>query len=165
MEHWARKYLPDYFESQFDVLKKRAGEMAAHLVEELVEDGTIRSLDPKQLKAKLKGLLEENPFVQFAYVADSAGSRLLGWAVKVADRASFQGLSQENDFTDRSWFQRPLADGRVHVSDFYTSRYTNRLCITVSGPIRDDEDEITAILGIDIQFEDLVRMEKDEADL
>lgn len=161
MEKWARKYLPDYFESEFDVLKRRAGEIAAHLVEELIERPEMTGLETETVNLNLAALIEENPFIQFAYVANAEGNRLPGWAVQVKSKASFKGLSVDEDVTDRSWFQNPLADGQVHVSDFYTSRWTKLLCITVSGPIRNEEDEIVAILGIDIQFEDLVKMEKD----
>jgi hypothetical protein len=31
----------------------------------------------------------------------------------------------------------------------------------VSGPIRNDEDEIVGILGIDLRFEDLAKMEQE----
>ncbi len=160
MERWSRKYLPDYFESQFDVLKRRAGEMATHLVEELIERPEMAALEGAPINGLLEDLLKENPFIQFAYVANAEGNRLPGWAVQVKDKAFFKGLSVDEDVTDRSWFQEPLADGAVHVSNFYSSRWTNRLCITVSGPVRNQEDEIVAILGADIQFEDLVRMEK-----
>jgi hypothetical protein len=48
------------------------------------------------------------------------------------------------------------------VTDFYTSRYTGALCITVSAPIRNELEEIVGILGIDIRFEDLAKMEEME---
>ncbi len=53
-----------------------------------------------------------------------------------------------------------MKDGKVHVTDFYTSRYTGALCITVSAPIRNEFEEIVGILGIDIRFEDLAKMEE-----
>jgi citrate (Re)-synthase len=46
------------------------------------------------------------------------------------------------------------------VTDFYTSRYTGALCITVSAPITNEYEEIVGILGIDIRFEDLAKMEE-----
>ncbi|MBU1449211.1 hypothetical protein KKF45_05195, partial [Patescibacteria group bacterium] len=50
----------------------------------------------------------------------------------------------------------------IHVTDFYTSKITGALCITVSGPIRNDEDQIIGVLGGDIRFEDLAKMEAEE---
>jgi hypothetical protein len=67
----------------------------------------------------------------------------------------------DSDFSDRTWFIEPIKDGEIHVSEFYTSRITGALCITVSGPIRNDEDEIVGILGIDLRFEDLAKMEQE----
>jgi len=161
MERWARRYLPHYFESQFDALKKRAGELAIHLVEGLIENEAVRSLDVKAMESVFRRFMEENPFIQYLYVVDHEGRRLLTYIVQVTDRANFQDVQVEGDFTDRAWFTEPLADGQVHVSDFYTSRFTQRLCITVSGPVRDKRDEIVGILGADIRFEQLAKMEKE----
>ncbi len=161
MESWARRYLSDYFTSEFDALKKRAGEMAVHLIAELVEDERILSLDPKTIEPVFESFLAENPFIQYVYIVGSDGRMLICQAFQLADRAMFQQVPPREDYSNRPWFQRPLADGQVHVTDFYTSRYTHRLCITVSGPIRDAEDEIVAVLGADIRFEDLAKLEAD----
>jgi hypothetical protein len=42
------------------------------------------------------------------------------------------------------------------------SRYTGALCITVSVPIRDASEEIMGIMGVDIGFEELVKLEEEE---
>jgi hypothetical protein len=54
----------------------------------------------------------------------------------------------------------PIKDGRVHITDFYKSIYTGALCITVSAPIRDINDEIVGVLGVDIRFEELAKLEE-----
>ena len=46
LERWSRRYLPEYFITEFDMLKQHAHALAAHLVEEVVESEMIRSLDP-----------------------------------------------------------------------------------------------------------------------
>jgi hypothetical protein len=61
------------------------------------------------------------------------------------------------DYSDRSWFVEPLKDGQIHVSELYTSQITGRLCLTVSGPVRDAQDQIVGICGLDIKFEDLTK--------
>jgi hypothetical protein len=48
----------------------------------------------------------------------------------------------------------------VAVTSLYTSRITGALCITVSGPIRNEVGEIVAVLGLDIRFEDLTKAEE-----
>jgi hypothetical protein len=48
------------------------------------------------------------------------------------------------------------------VSELYTSKITGRFCQTVSGPIRDEEDQIVGVSGLDIKFEDLATAEGED---
>lgn len=56
----------------------------------------------------------------------------------------------------------PLKDGQVHVSELYTSQITGRLCLTVFGPIGDEEDRVVGVCGLDIKFEDLAKAEGED---
>lgn len=162
MEGLARKFLPELFTSDFDKLKKRAHELAAHLVEDLVEREEIRSMDPEKIEPILKKVLEDNPFIQFLYVVDKEGNKITHNITHIEDRSKYASFKLDSDFSGRPWFIAPLKDGKIHVTDFYTSRITGALCITVSGPIRNEEDEIIGVLGIDIRFEELAKMEKED---
>jgi isopropylmalate/homocitrate/citramalate synthase len=160
LERWARRYLPEYFISEFDRLKQRAYVLAAHLVEEVVESDMMRSFVAERQEPLLQTLLELNPFIQYIYVTDRQGLKITHNITHIVDKSKYQSATVGEDLSDRPWFIEPMKDGKVHVTDFYTSRYTGALCITVSAPIRDSNDEIAGILGIDIRFEDLAKMEK-----
>ncbi len=162
MEALARKYLPELFTSEFDQLKKRAHSLAFHIVEDLVERTEIRSMDPALIEPVLQRVLEENPFIQFLYVVNKEGQKITKNITHIEDRAKYATFQLDSDFSARPWFIAPIKDGKIHVSDFYTSRITGALCITVSGPIRNEEDEIIGVLGIDMRFEDLAKMESEE---
>ncbi|MCU0589500.1 MAG: histone-lysine N-methyltransferase [Syntrophobacteraceae bacterium] len=160
LERWARRYLPEYFVSEFDLLKQRAHALAAHLVEEVVESEMIKTMDPARQEPLLQTLLELNPFIQYIYITDREGRKTTRNITHIVDKAKYESAKVGEDLSDRPWFIEPMKDGRVHVTDFYSSRYTGALCITVSAPIRDEADEITGILGIDMRFEDLAKMEQ-----
>ncbi|MDR3568071.1 MAG: cache domain-containing protein [Syntrophobacteraceae bacterium] len=160
LERWARRYLPEYFISEFDRLKQRAYLLAAHLVEEVVESDMMRSFVPERQEPLLQTLLELNPFIQYIYVTNGQGQKITHNITHIVDKSKYQSAVVGEDLSDRPWFIEPMKDGKVHVTDFYTSRYTGALCITVSAPIRDAHDEIAGILGIDIRFEDLAKMDK-----
>ncbi len=160
LERWSRQYLPEYFISEFDRLKARAYALAAHLVAEVVESEMIRSLDSERQEPLLQTLLELNPFIQYIYVTDRQGRKITRNITHIVDKSKYESARVGEDLSDRPWFIEPMKDGKVHVTDFYTSRYTGALCITVSAPIRDSAEEIAGILGIDIRFEDLAKMEK-----
>lgn len=160
LERWARRYLSEYFVSEFDMLKRKAHSLAAHLVEEVVESEAIKSMDPARQEPLLQSLLDLNPFIQYIYVTDHEGLKLTKNITHIVDKAKYENAKVGEDLSDRPWFTEPLRDGKVHVTDFYSSRYTGALCITVSAPIRDELEDIVGILGIDIRFEDLAKMEE-----
>ena len=157
----ARKYLPELFISEFDKLKLKAHELAFHLVEHLIDRKEIQSMDPELAKPIFIQILDDNPFIQFLYVVNADGRKITQNFTHLEDRAKYANYQLDSDFSARPWFIEPIKDGEIHVSEFYTSRITDALCITVSGPIRNDEDEIVGILGIDLRFEDLAKMEQD----
>jgi len=159
LERKARKYLPELFISDFDLIKQRAYDMAAQLIEEVVERPEIRSMDPKQQEPLLEKVEEENPFIQFLYVVNLEGRKITRNITRPEDRAKYEAIGMDEDFSDRQWFIEPLKSGKVHVTDFYTSRITGALCITVSAPIRNEEEEIVGVLGMDLRFEELVKAE------
>lgn len=160
MEMQARKHLPELFISEFDKLKKKAYDLAAHLIEEIVEREEIKTMKAKAQEPVLQKFLDANPFIQFIYVTNTEGRKITKNITHVHDRAKYETFKLDRDFSDRPWFINPLKDGKVHVTDFYTSKITGALCITVSAPIRNNKEEIVGILGADIRFEDLAKMEK-----
>ena len=161
MEHVVRRYIPDIFPSEFDMLKQRAYDMAAHLIERYIEDGVIRQMVPERQEVVLKTVVEEYPFVQFAYVVNADGVKITRNITQAVDRAKYAKIDLHEDFSDREWFINPLKTGKVSVTSLYTSRITGALCITVSGPIRDVWGEIIGVLGLDIRFEDLTKAEEE----
>lgn len=155
----AKKYLPEYFISDLDRLKKKASEVARHIVEAFVERPEIRTMDPAKQEPVMEKLQKEDPYIQFAYVVNAQGKKITRNITDVADKAKYETAGLGDDFSDRSWFINPMKDGKSFVSDFYTSKITGALCITVSAPIADDESTIIGVFGVDIRFEDLVRAE------
>lgn len=160
MEHGVRRYMPEIFVSEFDLLKKKAYDMAAHLIEKYIEDAAIKSMAPEQQEETLKGIVEEYPFIQFAYAVNSEGIKITKNITQVVDRAKYYKIGLHEDFSDRDWFINPLKTGKISVTDIYSSRITGALCVTVSGPIRDDLGDIIGVLGLDIRFEDLTKVEE-----
>ncbi len=156
----AKKYLPEYFVSDLDKLKKKASEVARHIVEDFVELPAMRSMDPSVQEPVMAKLQKEDPYIQFAYVVNGEGRKITKNITDLENKAKYETAGLGDDFSNRSWFINPMKDGRSFVSDFYTSKITGALCITVSAPIRDKNEEIVGVFGVDIRFEDLVRSEE-----
>jgi citrate (Re)-synthase len=161
MENMARKYLSELFISEFDQLKLKADKLAAHLAEDLAEREEIRSMAPDIMEPVLQAALDNYPFIQFMYVTNLEGRKITKNITHIVDRAKYSEMKLDEDLSNRSWFIEPIKSGKVFVSDFYTSRFTGALAITVSVPVRNETDEIQGILGMDIRFEALAKMEQE----
>jgi isopropylmalate/homocitrate/citramalate synthase len=160
MEKVTRKYLPEIFVSEFDMLKARAHEMAYHIIERVIEEPEMRSMDPSQMEPVLQSLVDEYPYLQYVYVVNIHGAKITRTICQPVDQAKFANVGIGGDYSDRPWFIEPLKDGKIHVTDLYSSKHTGALCITLSGPIRNEAGEIKGILGLDIRFEDLTKSEE-----
>ncbi|HPP07330.1 MAG TPA: PDC sensor domain-containing protein, partial [Syntrophorhabdaceae bacterium] len=161
MEHLTRRYIPEIFVSEFELIKKRAYDKAAHLIERYIENPKIKTMIPDVQEEVLKDIVEEFPFIQFAYVVNSEGIKITKNITQAVDRAKYYKIGLHDDFSDRDWFVNPMKTGKVYVTDLYSSRITGALCVTVSGPIRDEYGDIVGVLGLDIKFEDLTKVEED----
>ena len=66
------------------------------------------------------------------------------------------------DFSERAWFTEPLKSKQICVLDPFTSWITHRLTVTVSAPLIGGTGELGGVLGLDIKFDDLVKIEEEE---
>ena len=153
-----RKYIPEVFITQhtFNRLKQKAGEIAITLIESVLDLPDMKSMDPKHQEPIMQKLVDEEPFIQFAYVTDLNGNQTTRHITQVYERAKFESFDFGSNFSDREWFIEPLKSGKPHVMNFYISKITGKLCITVSAPVRDASERPVGVLGLDMKFEELV---------
>ena len=156
---YVKKYVPELFVSELDHLREYVIELMTKYIEDLAQDPAIVSLDQGQMKNVLKKFLEDHPYVQFIYVVDSEGKPIIGLTNDFEYAKKFAELLNTETFENRDWFINPMKTGKTYTSKFYTSKITSNLCITLSTPIRNKYEEIIGILGMDIKFEDVVKME------
>ena len=95
---------------------------------------------------------------QLVYVTDTDGDKITRNITQKVERGLYAHFGVGENFADREWFIAPMKTGKPHVTDFYTSRITHALCITVSAPIRNEGEEIVGIFAIDLKFELLAKM-------
>jgi len=157
MELLAKKFLPDYFESDFDRLKENVYNVAEEVIAPLQENIDLRSRNEKAIEVLLQTVIEQNPFIQLILFTDPEGRRMIHNITQVRDKDKYLNFTND-DFTASEWFKAPLEDGKIHVTGLYVSRFTGRLCITVSAPVFDASGELIGIVAFDIKFEEAVKL-------
>ncbi|MEW6335368.1 MAG: histone-lysine N-methyltransferase, partial [Thermodesulfobacteriota bacterium] len=164
MEKRVRKYLPELFMSGLDQIKFTAAQAAVSVVKKVIDHPDMKLMKPDLQEPVMQQFIEENPSIQFAYVVDMNGRKTTRNITNIADRAKYENYGIGTDQSDREWFIKPLQSGKIHVTEFYISKMTGALCISVSAPILDERDEMVGIFGVDIKFEDWVKRAEDIAE-
>ncbi|MBE0618254.1 MAG: histone-lysine N-methyltransferase, partial [Proteobacteria bacterium] len=145
MERKVRKYMPQLFLSEYDKLKKRVLDMVTHIVEGMVEDVDIRSMDSDRMEKAMRTMAEEHPFLQFVYATDMEGRKITRNITQIEDKAKYADYEVYDNYADRVWFTEPVKTGKVSLTDVYASKVTGRLTITVSAPIYDDQEQMSGV--------------------
>ena len=154
----ARMHLPEYFKSDFDRLRDHALDLSEKIVERLAADENVRSMVDTRIEPVLEDAVHRHLFVQFIYVTDLSGKKVTHNITQPEYRETFGTFGLHEDFSDRDWFNGALDESGIFITDFYKSRITGALCITVSAPLMDDDGNAIGVLGADLRFEELARM-------
>ena len=154
----ARKHMPKCFESDLDRIKKKAGELVTSLIKEIKDDKRVISMKPAAAEPFLEEMVRKEPSIHFIYIVDTKGKKVTENITQQEDMEQFEKKGLGSDFSTREWFMVPMKTGNIHVSNLYASKITEKLCITVSAPIKNKKNETVGILGIDMKFEDLAKL-------
>lgn len=157
LEKLVKKFIPEVIFSEYDKLKLMVKKHTLDLIKDTAEIKDIRSMNPETMKPVLEKILEENIFIQLITITDVNG-KMITDVFKKTDKDHYKNF-RENDFSASEWFIRPMKDGKPFLTNFYTSRYTNELCMTVSAPIAGKDDRISGVISCDIQFEAALKLE------
>ena len=153
-----RRYLPELFPSEFDRIKKMAGELSASLIIRLAQECCIvpNGEDGQELQYPcMKDFVAEYPFIQYLYLTDLQGKLIHSVITDPAYKERYDKLPLGFDFSSREWFMKPIKTGKLHITDVYQSQFTHQLILTVSTPVVGKNDEIIGVIGADIQIEQL----------
>lgn len=154
----ARMHLPEYFKSDFDKLRDHALDLSEKIIERLAADPAVRSMNAERIEPVLEKAVHQHIFIQFIYVTDMSGKKITHNITQPEYKDKYGTFGLHEDFSDRDWFNGALDEGGVFITDFYKSRITGALCITVSAPLLDDDGNSIGVIGADLRFEELARM-------
>ncbi len=142
-------------------MKLIAREMAFKIVEQFLASSQMLSGNVATMETGMQGFLKTYPFIQYCYGVNMEGKKITVNITDITDKSKFVEFKENEDFSDREWFIKPVKDGKLHVQGPFTSRITGALCITVSGPVRDKKHKMVGVFGADIRLEELLKVERE----
>ena len=130
-----------------------------HLKDVIVKNPGIISMDHAKQEPVLQEAADNNPFIKLIYITNTLGKKITKNITQKTDSEVYhRKLNEHGDFSGRAWFAEVMKQKKVYFSDLYTSKVTELLCITVSAPITGETGAIIGVLGIDIKFDDLIKL-------
>ncbi|NLF38527.1 histone-lysine N-methyltransferase [bacterium] len=153
----ARRHLPHLFRGELEQVRDRAIAEAEKILKWASENRKIISMNPDVIQPVIEKIVDENPFIQRMYVTDSNGVQITDNATDEPLRAAYERDHdvKGTDKSDRQWIRKTLQKPAVHVSDFYTSTITHKLCFSAGVPVLDYRDQLVGVIGADLNFEEL----------
>ena len=98
----------------------------------------LQAMQPAEHRQALEEVMRTCPYVEAAWTNDPKGR----FVVSIPEA----GIANAGM---RTWFQQGLSGGSG-VSEPYLSAITNRMCVTLSYPIRDAEGNVKGVIGFDV---------------
>ncbi len=112
------------------------------------------------IESLLHELLQDNRFVELAYVMDSSGTQLaLALNEEVAGGREIPATVRTGEgLTERPWFRGVMREGRTIITPLYDSLVSDEQCFTVAAPVKDDGGRIIGVLGLDVNVDSWTRI-------
>jgi len=100
-------------------------------------------------------LKEALPTAELVYAIDVHGIQIID---NISSNPKLQGFGKGEDRSDRAYYYKTLREHRCKLTDPYPSILTNELVVTAAFPLYDTEDNLLAILCVDISLKHILRM-------
>jgi len=102
-------------------------------------------------------ILKENiPNADLIYVLDSSGRQVGHMLTKKGKLVNEHNIG--TDRSDRAYYYKTINEHRCVLTDPYPSLGSNKMVVTASFPIYDEEDNLLYIVCVDIELRNMLRM-------
>jgi hypothetical protein len=122
-----------------------------------------RNIAPQNLKKdnifgierQLEYLKNSVPNAEATYALDANGIQITN---NISKDKLLKNHGKAEDRSDRAYFYRTVSEHRCILTDPYPSLGTNRLVVTSSFPIYDEQDNLLFILCVDIELKNILKI-------
>ena len=115
-----------------------------------MESGTLESVIKK-----IENLLEALPQSEVVYAIDGNGIQIVD---NISRNPKLTGFGKGEDRSDRAYYYKTLQEHRCMLTDPYPSLVSNELVITATFPLYDKDDNLLAIICVDITLKNILKM-------
>jgi len=115
-----------------------------------MESGTLESVIKK-----IENLQEALPQSEVIYAIDGNGIQIVD---NISKNSKLRGFGKGEDRSDRAYYYKTLQEHRCMLTDPYPSLVSNELVVTATFPLYDKDDNLLAIICVDITLKNILKM-------
>ncbi len=105
--------------------------------------------------SKIKDLKEALPQSEVIYAIDGNGIQIID---NISAAPKLNGFGKGDDRSDRAYYYKTLQEHRCMLTDPYPSLVSNELVVTATFPLYDKDNNVLAIICIDITLKNILKM-------
>ncbi len=119
-------------------------------ISQSMEGGTVESVI-----SKIKNLKEALPQSEVIFAIDGNGTQIVN---NISSTSKLNGIGKGDNRSDRAYYYKTLEEHRCILTDPYPSLVSNELVVTATFPLYDKDDNVLAIICIDITLKNILKM-------
>ena len=104
---------------------------------------------------KIENLQEALPQSEVIYAIDGNGIQMID---NISKNPKLAGFGKGEDRSDRAYYYKTLQEHRCMLTDPYPSLVSNALVVTATFPLYDKDDNLLAIICVDITLKNILKM-------
>jgi len=105
--------------------------------------------------SKIKNIKEALPQSEVIFAIDGNGIQMVN---NISSDSKLSGFGKGDDRSDRAYYYKTLEEHRCMLTDPYPSLASNELVITATFPLYDKDNNVLAIICIDITLKNILKM-------
>ena len=105
--------------------------------------------------SKIKDLKEALPQSEVIFAIDGNGIQMVN---NISSTSKLNGFGKGDDRSDRAYYYKTLEEHRCMLTDPYPSLVSNELVVTATFPLYDKDNNVLAIICIDITLRNILKM-------
>jgi len=105
--------------------------------------------------AKIENLKEALPQSEVIYAINGNGVQMVN---NISSNSKLNGFGKGDDRSDRAYYYKTLEEHRCMLTDPYPSLVSNELVVTATFPLYDNDNNVLAIICIDITLKNILKM-------
>jgi methyl-accepting chemotaxis protein len=123
-----------------------------NIVEGLAADSRVRSMKREGQESAMRQALNQHQSLELVYLTDAKGRQVVSNIGRGAGGLTADSSAHGRDWSRRPWYQQPVENRSMAVSEVYVSSATGENCITVSAPILSEAGDLLGVLGADVNL-------------